>query len=546
MIHPVAPRARPGRPIGARGREPGLWLASGLLTVAALAPLFTVAIPPLADFTNHLARMHVIATDGADRALARFYAIHWQVLPNLVMDVIVPPLARWVGIYPAGRIFLGLNLLLMVGGVMALHRSWTGRSSPWPLAAFLFLYNHALLYGFMNFVFASALALWALAAWIALGGARPLVRGAVSACFIIALFFCHLFGIGLYGLGLAAVEGARLITGPRPRRDALADEAAALVLPFAPAALLLAISPTLDLARDASWDWAAKREGLGWLVSAYDPGFDTAYGLGIAALAVAGLLGRVIRPSPSAWVTLGLGVVLYALMPTILFGSWAADLRLPVALVFLLIGLSDLHVEAPWVRWVFLALCLILEPARFVGVAAAWTTIERTYDAMRVGLRDVAPGSRILVATADQPTGTEAVNLALSHAGCLAMIERSSFVSTAFTVAGKQILEVRPEYQSIADREDGDPPTIEALLADAGGAGDEDPPAYWRDWPNRYDYVLALYTAPGAPNPIPDHLTLVFEGGDFRLFKVRAGPGGETGADREDARGASQPADAAR
>ena len=40
--------------------------------------------------------------------------------------------------------------------------------------------------------------------------------------------------------------------------------------------------------------------------------------------------------------------------------------------------------------------------------------------------------------------GDDVADLGLVHAACLAMIERSALVTTAFTVVGKQILHVRP------------------------------------------------------------------------------------------------------
>ena len=55
--------------------------------------------PPLADYINHLARMHVIATIDADPDLARFYEIDWQVIPNLMMDLVVPVLERVMNVY---------------------------------------------------------------------------------------------------------------------------------------------------------------------------------------------------------------------------------------------------------------------------------------------------------------------------------------------------------------------------------------------------------------------------------------------------------------
>src|SRR5579864_6129688 len=74
-------------------------------TALALAPVLIFPLAPLADYPNHLARMHVIATLGSDPDLARYYDIHWQIIPNLVMDLIVPQLARVTDIYHAGQVF---------------------------------------------------------------------------------------------------------------------------------------------------------------------------------------------------------------------------------------------------------------------------------------------------------------------------------------------------------------------------------------------------------------------------------------------------------
>src|SRR5450759_5609566 len=69
-------------------------------------PFWTHPLPPLSDYVNHLARMHVIATLAKNPQLASFYEIDWQVIPNLTMDLIVPLLARVMNSYLAGQVFI--------------------------------------------------------------------------------------------------------------------------------------------------------------------------------------------------------------------------------------------------------------------------------------------------------------------------------------------------------------------------------------------------------------------------------------------------------
>src|SRR5262249_16708299 len=62
------------------------------LALVASIPIITHPLPPLSDYVNHLARMHVIASIGHDSDLSRFYQIDWQIIPNLIMDIVVPRL----------------------------------------------------------------------------------------------------------------------------------------------------------------------------------------------------------------------------------------------------------------------------------------------------------------------------------------------------------------------------------------------------------------------------------------------------------------------
>ncbi len=184
-------------------------------TTLALAPVLLFPLPPLADYPNHLARMHVIATMGTDPDLARYYEIHWQIIPNLVMDIVVPLLARVMDIYHAGQAFTVVCVLMVATGVFALNRALFGG---WPvigLAALPLLYNHIFLIGLINYWFGVGLALWALAAWVALRERPWPWRLLVSTLFAVGLFFSHIFAAGVYGLGLKKSPTAKSVDTSR-------------------------------------------------------------------------------------------------------------------------------------------------------------------------------------------------------------------------------------------------------------------------------------------------------------------------------------------
>src|SRR6516165_2730981 len=133
-------------------------------TLLISIPIWTHPLPPLSDYVNHLARMHVIATLSKNPQLARFYELDWDVIPNLTMDLIVPVLARFMNVYVAGQVFIVSMFALIISGVLALNRALIGRWSVFPLVAFPLVYNYVFLVGLMNYMFGIGVALWALAA----------------------------------------------------------------------------------------------------------------------------------------------------------------------------------------------------------------------------------------------------------------------------------------------------------------------------------------------------------------------------------------------
>ena len=72
-----------------------------------LAPLTLAEVPPLLDYPNHLARMVLLAFGAADPILSRFYATRWAIIPNLALDVTLPPLMRVLPVHVAGRSIVG-------------------------------------------------------------------------------------------------------------------------------------------------------------------------------------------------------------------------------------------------------------------------------------------------------------------------------------------------------------------------------------------------------------------------------------------------------
>jgi hypothetical protein len=403
---------------------------------------------------------------------------------------------------------------------MAVHRALYGRTSHLPLVAFLFLYNGILLFGLMNYLLGLGIALWGLAAWIGLRRRPAWLRLPLAGVIVVALFFCHLFDVGLFGLAVGSLELWRWYDS-RPRRvTALAREMALVALPFVPVPLLMMASPTMGLSSEVLWLPQGKMDGIYSVFQLYGDVTDMVFAAAVVAGGMWLARRRLLRLHPAGWVLFALSAAVFLAMPRVLFGSWLADQRMPIAIVFLLIGFLRPADGDRVLGASFVALLVGAALFRYVDVGAHWRQLGARYDEFRASTALIAPGASVLVAYADQPSGHDASNQAISHAPCLAVIERDALISTLFSVPGKQILDIAPDKRALVDSEDGDPPSVSQMLA----ASDGPVPGkrrYWDRWPQRYDYVYVLYSRRGDDSPDPETLKLRYEGEAFQLYQVR-------------------------
>ena len=503
-----------------------------LLAITAI-PILLHPLPPLSDYVNHLARMHVIAAINSDPDLARYYEVDWQVIPNLMMDLVVPQFERLMNVYLAGQLYTLLSFALIVSGTLALHRRLFGHWSPLPLLAFPLLYNNVFLVGTMNYVAGIGLMLWAVTIWMALRERSWLIRLPVSAAFVLALFFCHLFALGVYGLALLAFELHRLWASFRQARSAapalamrrvpgLAADFVATGLPFLPVLPLLMMSPTWGLWQGLSWELAGKIDGLIYVIEVYSHSVAMLL-IGIVAfLAGWALRDRALSFHAFGIALLAVGAVIYMALPRMLFDTYMADQRLPISLAFILLACIDLDLRQRAVRSGVVVALLALVAIRVGEVEHTWRQLTPGIESFRQSVNLIDRGAKVMVAYADPDAGSGLGDFGLVHADCIALIERSALVTTAFTVVGKQVLHARPDFRGRVDTEDGTPPAVDELMhvADRADAGNHE---YWQHWTADYDYLYVLFTEGNFANPDPAHLSPIYAGRRFVLYRIQHG-----------------------
>ena len=276
-----------------------LLLAFVVLYIGAALPILSVKVPPLGDYANHLSRMFIIASGQGDPFLSSYYKVKWAIIPNLAMDVLVPPLLKLFDIYMAGKLFVLLVILVLVSGPMVLNRVVTGRFSPVPLLAFGFIYNGFFMIGLMNYLFGVGLAVWATAVWIWGRNRSPVFIVLQSLAFTLILFFCHLYAVGLYLLAVGSYElwawSHRAFRVDRRLGGLVVLLGVILALVLA----LLLNGPTWSLSGVYDWDDQGKIEGIAAIFRLYDDKFDLVVLLAFLATLYPSWRAARIRPADS-------------------------------------------------------------------------------------------------------------------------------------------------------------------------------------------------------------------------------------------------------
>jgi hypothetical protein len=502
-------------------RRVGWWTALAGLCAILIAPLLVVDVPPLLDYPNHLARIFVLASLAHDPVLARFYAPHWSIIPNLALDLAGPPLMHLLPVHVAGRLLIAISVLLPVLGAIAYSvalcpgatRRW------WPFGAGLAAYNVCLLYGFLNFCIAIGVALLLAAAWLRWREERPVTAVALAAAGGPILFACHLMGVIFFGLLVGATELYRLEQmgwrDPRLVRAAI-RRGTIVLLAFTAPAVLYALSALRQLGGDAVFvSPAIKLLHLVFTFANYSLPLDLATAaVAVSVPPVALVLGRGRFPGPARNAIL-LILVAYLAAPYAWKGTYGLDMRFAVMLMFMLFAGFVPHAAPPPLRTTVTAMVTVLFVARMGLLIIAWAAHAEDIADLRRVLAPVQPGQAAYVA-AVTPREAPAYWQAnprwrlLSngipvdrHLGALVLIERRAWWPFEFDIPSQQPIETRDPYRALAGPVGGLPGRTETVGANLCG----------------FDYVL-LTEADAVPDLPPARFRLLARSGFAALYAI--------------------------
>ena len=545
----AGPYDRPGRGLGGNGgmhlhkNNPAPVVGSSSLpntpfiiavylafAAIVLYPIASVAIPGLTDYPNHLARMHILATIDASADLRRYYEVHWTAMPYLAMDAMVPLIARVMPIYDAGRVFIGLCLLLCVAGTAALHYAVHRRASLVPLIAFLFSYNYLLSWGFLNYLFSVGLCLLLLAGWVATENWPRWLRAASFAVPALILYFSHIYGFAAYCLAVAGFEiGRAWRAGFRPIQTVAADWMAAAAQAVLPAIFLFMTD--LSGASDGPALVSTSYGNIDAKLIAIESPFIFVGGRAEFAIAaiicvalIAGLLSGRLRLAPIIWPAAAAVAAVAIVTPQMLLNVFGVDFRLPLVVVLILISGISIRSAHPH-PLLFLSVLVPLLAIKVWLAATVLQALDRQYADARQVISHLPYGARVLPARIDAqtiPSGILPPRLTM-HMDMLAAIDRDAFVPllfTGFTTIHTHDVPRNSSFPLIR------PVPVKNLFSGLDMHGDlvtrdgvRSQRNYWIDWEDKYNFVLLQHSGAGA-GTLPQSLTLIASSDTMNLYRI--------------------------
>ncbi len=497
-----------------------------MLLCVTLIPLALVHIPPLVDYPNHMARMQILVDDGRSEHLRQYYQIRWDILPNLAIDALVPALARFVGIETAGKIFIGLTLFLLAGGVIALHYALHQHWSWWPLMAFFFLFNSILLWGFLNYLFGLGVALFIFAGWVA-HRHRPLWQTvSIFTVLTVVLFLSHLFALGVYALLVAGYElGQRWRPRSNPSRLIESPWIKAALSLLLPTALLLA-SPTfwprsdqLPLAMKGTTTVASvtfvpfstKVEAMKGTIRTNHHMLDRLTVAILLAVLAGGLASRRLCISRPMIIPLAVIGIAAAAMPSTIGAMSMVEIRMPIAFVLLAVAGSDWRpVHRGWA--VLLAVTLVSLFLLRVGyISLRWQEADSHYTQFVKALDRLPQGVRLFSAIKLGSTNPVDISetrhpepIPMANLACWAVITNAAFVSNIFSAPSQQPIELTPPYSAM--------PAVEEFISHRR-------PIPWNIIGKQYDY-LVVRRGQNLQPPFPPEFVAASSGDEFQFYRL--------------------------
>jgi hypothetical protein len=412
------------------------WGAAAIVLLCAL-PLLWPAVPPLVDLPGHMAAYKVELDLAHSPALQHFYTLHWAVIGNLGMDLLVVPLSKLFGLEPAVKLIMIAVPPMTAAGFLWVAREVHGRIPPTSLFAIPLAYSYPFVFGFANFVLSMAFAFIAFGLWLHLGRRGLLrLRAGLFVPISIIVWLAHAFGWGTLGVMAFSAELVRQMDRGRDWRNSALRAALhclSLVVPL----ILMLVWRSGDVAGRTE-HWLAIVPKANYILYALRDRWiwvdvpSTLLVLGLIAAAL--LLRRSFAFSRNLAASGLFFLTIYLLLPQKIFGSSYADMRLlPYTIAIALLAIRPKRAMPA-----LAALGLLFVAARIGSGTISFGLYGRAFDRELAALDHVPRGAR-MITLIGTPCREEWTMTRYDHLSGMAVVRREAFSNDQWSVAGAQL-----------------------------------------------------------------------------------------------------------
>lgn len=421
------------------------------MALLATVPLWWPTIPPLVDLPGHMGRYRVELAWASHAQLRQWYDFRWSLIGNLGIDLLILPLAPVFGLEWAVKLIVLAIPALTVAGLLWIAREVHGRIPATALFALPLAYSYPFHFGFVNFALAMALALLLFAWWLRLARqGRLRWRAAVFVPLSCLLWLCHTFGWGALGVLAFSAEMIRqhdrLKEGHNGHWLESWARAGLGCLPLALPLVLMVVWRSGDHVSGQTADWFNWEAKLHWVTMVlrdrWRP-FDLAGVAVMGAVLIAGLGDARLQYSRHLGLSAAFLLVVFVMLPRIVFGSAYADMRLaPFALAIALIairprpGLAFRHAAG------FAAVGLAFFGVRQAGTTASYWLYDRSYAQALTALDHLPQGARV-VSFVGRRCVDDWAYTRLEHVPALLLERKLAYSNDQWSMAGAQQLTTR-------------------------------------------------------------------------------------------------------
>ncbi len=416
------------------------------LAALSLAPFLLVATPPLVDLPGHMGRYFVQLNLARSPLLQRDWAFHWRLSGNLGIDLLIGPLSQLLGLERAVWLIAATLPPLMIWGLARISWAIHGRISPFMLAATPFVFAYPFQFGFLNDWLSTALALHAFASWVGASSWGAWRRALVFAPAAALIWLCHVYGWAILLVLAGAWELERAWTARPSQWPAMTARISARLWPIGLPILLVVLWRHGESGGGGTANFFnpfLKLEGLVFVLRDQNMLVDLASLIFASGLIYFMVRQRQVRIEPGLALAAWLFALLAALLPFSLFGSDMADTRLiPVAFMIALTS-GKPRLEAWRPARTAGALALILFLGRLALMAQGFMDYDRDFRQHLQALDHVPQGASIAVLRPARCAVSARTwrTSRLDHLDSLAIVRRSAFVNSQWSIPGAQSLE---------------------------------------------------------------------------------------------------------